>query len=58
MSRVASYGLYVVIVLAVFELASRLLLAIPFIADRRVFHDDLSWRRAWVRRYPHGHEIR
>jgi hypothetical protein len=33
MGRVASYGLYVVIVLGIFELASRLLLAIPFIAE-------------------------
>jgi hypothetical protein len=58
MRRVAGYGLYVVVMLGFFELASRLMLAIPYIADRRAFHDELSWRRSWVRRHPQGHEIR
>src|SRR5262245_26870108 len=40
------------------EVACRICFALPYSADRRIFHDELSWRRAWVRLHRPGAEIR
>ncbi len=49
---------YLLFLLVVAELAARLLLALPLVADHRRFHDELSWRRGWVRRHRAEAEIR
>jgi len=58
MRRLGTYLVHLVLLVASLEVACRLGFALPYFADRRIFHDELSWRRAWVRLRGPGPEIR
>jgi hypothetical protein len=58
MKRAALALLYSLLALLVGELSSRAFLGLPVVRDEGRFHDDLSWRRSWVRRHHRGAQIR
>src|SRR5262245_35296903 len=57
-SRLGSALLCAVTILVGAEVTLRAVFALPLITDQRRFHDELSWRRGWVRRHQLGDEVR